>query len=51
MGIDNRRIHEAFQNDVPLIVNTGSAREAVKSSFQLAEKGRRCFAEPGVCKF
>ena len=24
MGIDNRKIHEAFQNDVPVIVNTGS---------------------------
>jgi UDP-N-acetylmuramoylalanine--D-glutamate ligase len=38
MGVDNRKIHEAFQNDVPLIVNTMSAREAVKSSFQIAEK-------------
>ncbi len=30
MGLDNRKIHEAFQHDVPVIVNTGSAREAVK---------------------
>src|SRR5450432_432919 len=39
MGLDNRKIHEAFQNDVPVIVNTASAREAVKNSFQLAHKG------------
>jgi len=51
MGIDNRRIHEAFQNDVPLIVNTGSAREAVKSSFQLAEKGDVVLLSPACASF
>src|SRR3984957_13388802 len=39
MGLDNRKIHDAFQNDVPLIVNTGSAREAVKAAFHFATKG------------
>ena len=33
MGVDNRKIHEAFQNDVPVMVNTASAEEAVHSCF------------------
>jgi len=28
MGVDNRKIEEAFQHDVPLMVNTASAEEA-----------------------
>jgi UDP-N-acetylmuramoylalanine--D-glutamate ligase len=51
MGVDNRKIHEAFQNDVPLIVNTGSAREAVKSSYQLAEKGDVVLLSPACASF
>jgi UDP-N-acetylmuramoylalanine--D-glutamate ligase len=51
MGLDNRKIHEAFQNDVPLIVNTGSAREAVMSSFHLAEKGDVVLLSPACASF
>jgi UDP-N-acetylmuramoylalanine--D-glutamate ligase len=51
MGVDNRKIHEAFQNDVPLIVNTMSAREAVKSSFQIAEKGNVVLLSPACASF
>lgn len=51
MGVDNRKIHEAFQNDVPLIVNTGSARDAVKSSFHLAEKGDVVLLSPACASF
>ena len=36
MGIDNRKIHEAFQNDMPLMVNTGSAQEAVNAAFHFS---------------
>jgi UDP-N-acetylmuramoylalanine--D-glutamate ligase len=51
MGTDNRKIHEAFQNDVPLIVNTSSAREAVKSSFHLATKGDVVLLSPACASF
>jgi UDP-N-acetylmuramoylalanine--D-glutamate ligase len=51
MGLDNRKIHEAFQNDVPVIVNTTSAREAVKSSFHLAEKGDVVLLSPACASF
>jgi UDP-N-acetylmuramoylalanine--D-glutamate ligase len=51
MGTDNRKIHEAFQNDVPVIVNTSSAREAVKSSFHLASKGDVVLLSPACASF
>jgi UDP-N-acetylmuramoylalanine--D-glutamate ligase len=51
MGLDNRKIHEAFRNDVPVIVNTGSAREAVMSSFHLAEKGDVVLLSPACASF
>ena len=51
MGIDNRKIHDAFQNDVPVIVNTASAREAVKNSFQLAHKGDVVLLSPACASF
>jgi UDP-N-acetylmuramoylalanine--D-glutamate ligase len=51
MGVDNRKIHEAFQNDVSVIVNTGSAKEAVKSSFHLANKGDVVLLSPACASF
>ncbi len=51
MGVDNRKIHEAFQNDVPLIVNTGSAEEAVKAAFHFAAKGDTVLLSPACASF
>jgi UDP-N-acetylmuramoylalanine--D-glutamate ligase len=51
MGTDNRKIHEAFQQYVPIIVNTGSATEAVKSSFHLADKGDVVLLSPACASF
>lgn len=51
MGVDNRKIHEAFQNDVPLIVNTASAEEAVKAAFHFATKGDTVLLSPACASF
>ena len=51
MGLDNRNIHEAFKNDVPLIVDTESARDAVKSGFQLSAKGDVVLLSPACASF
>ncbi len=51
MGVDNRKIHEAFQNDVSLIVNTGSAQEAVRSAFHFADKGDVVLLSPACASF
>jgi len=39
LGVDNRKIHEAFGNIVSPIVNTSSALESVHAAFHFAAKG------------
>ena len=51
MGVDNRKIHEAFQSDVSVIVNTGRAQEAVFSAFRLANKGDVVLLSPACASF
>jgi UDP-N-acetylmuramoylalanine--D-glutamate ligase len=51
LGVDNRKIHEAFQNDVPLMVNTAGAEEAVKAAFHFAVKGDVVLLSPACASF
>jgi UDP-N-acetylmuramoylalanine--D-glutamate ligase len=51
MGIDNRKIHEALGNDVELIVNTSSAKEAVQAAFHFATKGDTVLLSPACASF
>jgi len=51
MGVDNRKIHEAFQSDVPLMVNTSSAQEAVKAAFHFSDKGDVVLLSPACASF
>lgn len=51
MGLDNRKIHEAFATDVPLMVNTESAREAVQAAFHFADKGDVVLLSPACASF
>ena len=51
MGLDNRKIHEAFGNQVALIVNTTTAVEAVQSAFHFAEKGDVVLLSPACASF
>ena len=51
MGLDNRKIHEAFGNDVQLIVNTTTAVEAVQAAFHFAEKGDVVLLSPACASF
>ncbi|MEN0057055.1 MAG: UDP-N-acetylmuramoyl-L-alanine--D-glutamate ligase, partial [Mucilaginibacter sp.] len=51
LGKDNKRIHDAFEEDVDVIVNTGSAQEAVQVAFHLAEKGDTVLLSPACASF
>jgi len=51
MGIDNKKIHEAFSDIVPLIVDTASAKEAVESSFHFSNKGEVVLLSPACASF
>ena len=51
LGIDNRKIHEAFGNDVGLMVNTTSAKDAVQAAFHFANKGDVVLLSPACASF
>ncbi|AOM77472.1 UDP-N-acetylmuramoyl-L-alanine--D-glutamate ligase [Pedobacter steynii] len=51
LGKDNKRIHEAFEDDVEVIVNTFSANEAVQVSYHLAKKGETVLLSPACASF
>lgn len=51
MGKDNKRIHEAFEDDVDIIVNTFSAAEAVQVAYHLAKKGNTVLLSPACASF
>ena len=51
LGKDNRRIHEAFEDVVDVIVNTYSAQEAAQVSYHLATKGDTVLLSPACASF
>jgi UDP-N-acetylmuramoylalanine--D-glutamate ligase len=51
MGVDNQKIHEAFGGIVPVMVNAGSAAEAVKSAYELSQKGDVVLLSPACASF
>ncbi|MDB5010222.1 MAG: murD, partial [Mucilaginibacter sp.] len=51
LGKDNQRIHDAFEDDVNLIVNTSSAQEATQVAYHLASKGDTVLLSPACASF
>src|SRR6201996_7799573 len=51
LGKDNRRIHEAFDDLVPIIVNTFSAQEAAQVAYHLAKNGDTVLLSPACASF
>lgn len=51
LGIDNRKLHEAFSKDVDLMVNASSMPEAVHIAYKLANKGDVVLLSPACASF
>jgi len=51
LGKDNKRIHDAFEDVVEIIVNTYSAQEATQVAYHLATKGDTVLLSPACASF
>lgn len=51
LGLDNRKLHEAFGADVDMIINTTSMTEAVHVAKQMAKKGEAVLLSPACASF
>lgn len=51
LGIDNEKIHKAFDKIVSIIVDTHSAEEAVDEAFKLSDKGDVVLLSPACASF
>jgi UDP-N-acetylmuramoylalanine--D-glutamate ligase len=51
LGLDNIKLHQAFQSDVDLIINTSSAKEAVHVASRMAEGGDAVLLSPACASF
>jgi UDP-N-acetylmuramoylalanine--D-glutamate ligase len=51
LGKDNKRIHDAFEDDVEVIVNTFSAEEATQIAYHLAKRGDAVLLSPACASF
>jgi len=51
MGLENTKIHESFGNDVQLMVNMSSAKDAVQAAFHFADKGDVVLLSPACASF
>lgn len=51
MGVDNKKIIEAFKDIVPTIIETDSAKKAVNASFRLSAKGDVVLLSPACASF
>jgi len=51
MGVDNSKIHKAFEGIVSPIVDTASAEDAVQTSFKLATKDDVVLLSPACASF
>ncbi|MFP3860316.1 MAG: UDP-N-acetylmuramoyl-L-alanine--D-glutamate ligase [Bacteroidales bacterium] len=51
LGIDNTKIHKAFEDVVDTIVDTKSAEEAVRTAYYLGKKGDTVLLSPACASF
>lgn len=51
LGVDNRKIHEAFGKEVKMIINTSTMAEAVHVSYKMADKGDTVLLSPACASF
>jgi UDP-N-acetylmuramoylalanine--D-glutamate ligase len=51
LGVDNSKLHKAFDGIVPVVVDTGSMKDAVQAAYRLGKKGDTVLLSPACASF
>lgn len=51
LGVDNSKLHEAFQDKIDIILDAGSMPDAIKMAYHLGEKGDNVLLSPACASF
>ncbi len=51
LGVDNKKIIDAFKDIVPIIIETATADEAVQAAYRLGKKGDNVLLSPACASF
>jgi UDP-N-acetylmuramoylalanine--D-glutamate ligase len=51
LGVDNSKLHKAFDGLIPVIVDTSSMKDAVQASYRLGAKGDTILLSPACASF
>jgi UDP-N-acetylmuramoylalanine--D-glutamate ligase len=51
LGVDNTKLHKTFEGVVPVIVDTGSMKDAVQAAYRLGRKGDTVLLSPACASF
>jgi UDP-N-acetylmuramoylalanine--D-glutamate ligase len=51
LGVDNAKLHKAFEGVVPVIVDTASMKDAVQTAYRLGKKGDTVLLSPACASF
>ncbi|MDR2359277.1 MAG: UDP-N-acetylmuramoyl-L-alanine--D-glutamate ligase [Prevotellaceae bacterium] len=51
LGIDNEKLHENFENKVPVMYDVRSMNDAVKTAYELTEPGETVLLSPACASF
>ena len=51
LGVDNSKLHKAFDGVIPEIIDTGSMKEAVQAAYRLGKKDDTVLLSPCCASF
>ncbi len=51
LGVDNAKLHQSFEDKVPVMIDVRSAQEAVRTAYELAEPGDTVLLSPACASF
>ncbi len=51
LGVDNSKLHQAFEGEIPLVIDAADMSEAVRMAYKMGEKGDAVLLSPACASF